>query len=1089
MVGGGFTTYNGKPASGLIRLLYDGQIDPTFKTGTGFQTPDRWSIAANSIQIQADEKLLIGGAFTAYMESEANRLIRLNPDGSRDISFRTGTGFDEEVLVVLLQSDGKILVGGRFTSYQDNPVPSLIRINPDGSTDLSFSPQSVLNNVVHAVTIQADGMLLINAGNSLIRLHPDGSKDESFQLAEPYGQWVPNIRDPDNGSKMILLNFTVQSIFQQDDGKILLAGNMRNGTLRGSNTFMRLYPDGSVDNSFRIYDTWLMGTNGRLSLTKNSEGEYYVLSDYYFSTVRISPMLPDGTPDYTFEQEDIRNEDEGDLTPDILEIQKDGKFLASGSWNGKNKLYRFNGDGTLDRSYNPKPEFNRVVYAINLQNDGKILVGGNFTSYFGNGVRGLTRIHPDGTLDATFNTGKGLDHRGFRPQPSILVQPDDRILFIGPYNTFDGNTVGGIVRLNPDGSRDESFHTGAGFETADSNLKGILQGDGKIIVATSHTNSFDGEQFKSLIRLNSDGSKDSSFDIGSGFDWSVLSISHAPGDKILVGGNFTTFNGYPVNRIVRLNSDGSLDPTFKVKEIPEIAIRKILVQSDGKILAVGTDGPGTLNSQLIRYNPDGSLDSGFNSEIPTADLISSSLLLPDSKILVSVGENSSYLIRLLPDGSIDPTLNQSYRFNGTVETMLLDPEGNLLAGGKFTEFDGKYAGRIVKIPNFFEQSSTLGAVIRINAGGPSIRFGSEEWLADTHFTGGRVYSNPVPIADTENDALYQTERFGDIHYEIPVPQPGFYTLELHFAEIHWDQAGARLFDLFVENALFKENIDLVKDIGFNTAHVIWLENLEVKDGNLSLELLGRKDQSKISGLALFKQVQPEIPETIRINTGGDAVQFGEEHWQADQFYSGGRTYTTTAPIGNTNKDLLYQSERFGDFTYEIPVTIKGTYIVELHFAEIHWSRANARLFRFRLENDPPTEIIDLYKNHGGANSAHVLQIPDVQVVDGVLNLELITEKDWAKLSGIAVYKQSLSYPLPGEAQLRVNAGGPALLLHGEEWIADAYFEGGRTYGVGSVPISNTDIDEVYLSERYGDFSYSLPAPEAGSYTVDHMVLS
>ncbi|NEU06745.1 hypothetical protein GZH53_00310, partial [Flavihumibacter sp. R14] len=82
-------------------------------------------------------------------------------------------------------------------------------------------------------------------------------------------------------------------------------------------------------------------------------------------------------------------------------------------------------------------------------------------------------------------------------------------------------------------------------------------------------------------------------------------------------------------------------------------------------------------------------------------------------------------------------------------------------------------------------SGTLTEVIRINAGGPNLQFGNELWRADQYFTGGRTFTSTSAISNTTNDALYQTERYGNMTYNIPVPQSGKYTVELHFAEINF----------------------------------------------------------------------------------------------------------------------------------------------------------------------------------------------------------------------------------------------------------------------------------------------------------------
>src|SRR5690606_16975925 len=157
----------------------------------------------------------------------------------------------------------------------------------------------------------------------------------------------------------------------------------------------------------------------------------------------------------------------------------------------------------------------------------------------------------------------------------------------------------------------------------------------------------------------------------------------------------------------------------------------------------------------------------------------------------------------------------------------------------------------------------------------------------------------------------------------------------------------------------------------------------------------------------------------RINAGGEDILFNEEEWQADKYFSGGKVYTKTNPIENTENDPLYQSERYGNITYDIPVSAEGLYTAELHFAEIHWQKAGARLYRVAVEGGEPGAVIDIYGDHGGSNTAYVLKMEDIKVADGKLTIELITEKDNAKISGIAVFKQNSSIE---PEKLRINSG-------------------------------------------------------------------
>lgn len=1167
LVGGSFATYNGKPASGLVRLLSNGQIDPAFQTGTGFQTTEEENHFVRSIQVQSDGKLLVGGKFTAYNGLEANRLIRLNPDGSRDLSFQIGVGFDKEVTTVVLQSDGKILVSGEFTSYMDELVPSLVRINPDGSRDTSFNPQGISENRTRVFALQEDGKVLVNAGNDFFRLHPDGSLDTSFQLADPFGKKVTYI---DYGT--INYHFEVYSIVLDEDGKIWLSGFIQESR-KGMVSQLRLFPNGSVDESFYSYAEEIgYAFIDPFYFIKGRDGLVYTSQEPYEGQPArdLHRVLPNGTwkritPDF-IPTEDLQ------YISKVMGVSQDGKFLASGGRDDNTVIFRFNKDGSLDHSYNPIPEFNLEVLSLALQPDGKILAGGKFKHYYGKVANSLARIHPDGTLDETFDTGTGLEYSSsYNPQLSMFVQTDSRILLIGDIKAYNGMPANGIVRIDPDGSRDTEFQTGSGFEFP-SRLRAHLQDDGKIIVSARLSTTFDGRPFQGLIRLNPDGSKDTSFDIGSGFDDAINSLATAPGNQILVGGSFTSFNGQPVKPLVRLNPDGSLDPTFSFSDRPDIKVEKLLTQPDGKILAFGAGGAANPRYHLIRLHPDGALDTGFKAAIPSEYEIGTIVLQADKKILLSLGNHVSkdLFARLMPDGSMDPTIKLGEKFNGDIQTMTIDSNGNLLAGGSFTSFENVNVYRIVRIRDIGDQPAALENVFRINAGGPYLYRGLEVWLPDTRFSGGNTYSNRVPISNTENDSLYQTERNGDFSYEIPVPRPGQYTLELHFSEIFWDRSGQRLFDLIVENDLFRTNIDLVKDIGLKKANVVRIENLEVKDGNLSLELISRKDRAKISGIALFKQAQIEAPADIRINAGGEALYYRGEEWLSDRYYQGGKTYLDDSKtIGATSRADLYRSERYGTFSYRIPVPKAGQYRLELHFAEIFWEEEEKRVFDILIENgQSEMEDLDLIQLIGEPDKAYTKHVAGIEVLDGVLDLEFIPRVNEAKLSGIQLTLQkpgtnapkinppadlvlqqgqdwsyqieasspvagdmlqyfasglpvsvsldqdtghiSGSFPAPGRYEIalkvsnqqglngyadftltvnpltvvsRINAGGFWLDSGDIQWQSNLRHPTGSIYSTNAA-ISNTELDTIYQSERNGDFSYEIKVPARGDYTVE-----
>lgn len=158
---------------------------------------------------------------------------------------------------------------------------------------------------------------------------------------------------------------------------------------------------------------------------------------------------------------------------------------------------------------------------------------------------------------------------------------------------------------------------------------------------------------------------------------------------------------------------------------------------------------------------------------------------------------------------------------------------------------------IKKEPN----QSNEEVLYRINSGGPSFTFEGEKWLVDSFYEGGMIFQvSSVSIYNTENDVLYLSERFGDFSYSLPVPEAGFYKVDLHFAEIHWDKIGSRIFDFKIENEQYKiEHLDIYKESGGLYSSITYsADQIMVNDGFLDINWITRKNNSKISGITLYK---------------------------------------------------------------------------------------------------------------------------------------------------------------------------------------------------------------------------------------------
>jgi uncharacterized delta-60 repeat protein len=350
----------------------------------------------------------------------------------------------------------------------------------------------------------------------------------------------------------------------------------------------------------------------------------------------------------------------------------------------QNYLIKLNTDDSKDTSFDIGSGFNGTVLSVAIQSDGKVLAGGYFSEFSGISQNKLIRINSDGSKDTSFDIGSGPTVTGFFSFPSVnsvKVQSNGKILVGGTFSTFNGSTQGSLIRLNTDGSRDTSFDIGSGFGDVFGDEGTVyscaVQSDGKIL-AGGYFSTFSGESQNYLIRLNSDGSKDTSFDIGDGFNSLIESIAIQSDGKILVGGAFTTFSGSSQNHLIRLNSDGSKDETFDIGTGDNGIFWSLKIQSDGKILVGGqfTQFNGSSQNALIRLNSDGSKDTSFDigsgffssggARIKSIGIKTDGTILAGGIFETYKGVSSINFISLNNDGS----MNKSFNVNGEPQSII-----------------------------------------------------------------------------------------------------------------------------------------------------------------------------------------------------------------------------------------------------------------------------------------------------------------------------------------------------------------------------------------------------------------------------------
>ena len=323
-----------------------------------------------------------------------------------------------------------------------------------------------------------------------------------------------------------------------------------------------------------------------------------------------------------------------------LALQPNGQFYIGGDFTIVNRqvrtrLARLNADGTLDPTFGIDYSIDGQVRAIDSYEDGRIVISGGFTAINGFPSKFLARISGGGTVDNTFNIGSGADNPIFAVK-TVAVGAETRVLIGGSFSVFNGVARRGIARVSEDGRADLSFDPGSGVNGTVTVIE--VQRDGKILIGGEFT-AVDGVPRINVARLNADGSLDRTFDAGLGADGSVRAISIQSDDRILVGGLFTSVSSVDRHRIVRIFPDGTLDPSFDPGSGAAGGVYAIDTQLDGKIIVAGDflSFNGIPAGRIIRLNPDGTIDPSINFGFGANAFIGAVAVQPDRRILIGGG--------------------------------------------------------------------------------------------------------------------------------------------------------------------------------------------------------------------------------------------------------------------------------------------------------------------------------------------------------------------------------------------------------------------------------------------------------------------
>ena len=359
---------------------------------------------------------------------------------------------------------------------------------------------------------------------------------------------------------------------------------------------------------------------------------------------------------------------------------------------------------------------NASIIDARVQPDGKILVVGDFTTWNGVSVNRIVRLNTNLTMDTTFATNIGTGANSRISRVVIDVVDNNKIVILGSFNAWNGTAVNYMVRLNSNGTRDTSFTVPSGVITSPNGdlylMDMAVSADSSIFLV-----AYDPSYYGYVIRLNSDGTKNTTFATNTGtpsqFSFPLKIAIHPFDGRILIGGNiFSQWYGVASSSIVCLNYDGTRNTSFtaNIGAGPNSVVNDIKVQQDGKILVSGsfTQWNGVVVNYMVRLNSNGTRDTSFTSGLEQLssgfNAVSSIIPQPDGKIMTiiayvpddpEISGTYSSMSRLNSNGTIDSSFPANNGNNSSAARIQSD--GKILVYGFFSKWNGSYMNRITSV--------------------------------------------------------------------------------------------------------------------------------------------------------------------------------------------------------------------------------------------------------------------------------------------------------------------------------------------------------------------------------------------------------
>ncbi len=733
---GDFATVGGAPRNRIARLNADGTVEATntFNIGSGSVTHTVYCTA-----VQSDGKIIIGGVFSAVNGQTRNRIARLNPDGTVEATntFNPGSGGTGNIYNTVVQTDGKIVIAGAFTSFNSLTRNRIARLNADGTLDSTFDPNA--GGEVDGTAVQADGRILIGgsfntigvtARTNLARLTNSTATQSLTVPTSNRVEWLRGGASPEAQD--------VAFDFSTDGGVSWIALGPATRLNGGWElTGLTLPASGQVRARARVTGGYYNGSSGLLEATVAFSG--FTASAPIVTTIGATNITDvsatlnasvnpasSGTAAWfeygtTTNYGSIANLT---LSPTNGATLQNVSNSIAGLTPGTTYHFRAAASNSVGLTLGTNLSFTTLLYPdiVVEQPTGTNLIDGTASVHFGTNLLGTTTaaktftirnigltnltgitITKDGTNAADF----AFDTNGM----SSTLAPGTSTTFTVIFTTGSTGTRTAAIHIacnDPDENPFDITLTGVGYRAGDvestfnPNANSTVYSlaslpSGKILVGGAFSTI--GSPTRSYFaRLNNDGTTDTTFNPNANF--TVWTMAVQPDGKILIGGEFSLVGGVTRNRIARVNADGTLDTGFNPNAGTSVTVYNVALQPDGKILMAGSFNNigGISRNRLARLNADGTLDLSFSNSVSST--VYAVAPLPDGRIMIGGdfssinGVTRNYLARLNTNGTLDATFTNI--LNQSVYGCALQPDGKLLISGVFSTINGLSRGRVAR---------------------------------------------------------------------------------------------------------------------------------------------------------------------------------------------------------------------------------------------------------------------------------------------------------------------------------------------------------------------------------------------------------